>query len=118
MARRIRWQIVIATFSGLLIVGLLSRVALMNTAVSSPLTGGTYVEAIIGVPSQPIPLLNDPLLDPAGRDLAALLFDGLTRIGIDGLPEPALAESWQVDPGGEVYIFNLRRDVTWHDGAG
>ncbi len=117
MARRIRWQIVIATFSGLLIVGLLSRVALMNTAVSSPLTGGTYVEAIIGVPSQPIPLLNDPLLDPAGRDLAALLFDGLTRIGIDGLPEPALAESWQVDPGGEVYIFNLRRDVTWHDGA-
>ncbi len=117
MARRIRWQIVIATFSGLLIVGLLSRVALMNTAVSSPLTGGTYVEAVIGVPSQPIPLLNDPLLDPAGRDLAALLFDGLTRIGIDGLPEPALAESWQVDPGGEVYIFNLRRDVTWHDGA-
>lgn len=117
MARRIRWQIVIATFSALLIVGLLSRVALMNTAVSSPLTGGTYVEAIIGVPSQPIPLLNDPLLDPAGRDLAALLFDGLTRIGIDGLPEPALAESWQVDPSGEVYIFNLRRDVTWHDGA-
>ncbi len=117
MARRIRWQIVIATFSALLIVGLLSRVALMNTAVSSPLTGGTYVEAIIGTPDQAIPLLNDPLLDPAGRDLSALLFDGLTRIGIDGLPEPALAATWQVDPSGEVYTFNLRRDVTWHDGT-
>lgn len=116
MARRIRWQIVIAALSSLLVVGLLGRLALATTAVSSPLDGGTYVEAVIGTPVQPIPLLNDPLTDPAGRDLGALLFDGLTRLGADGLPEPALARDWQVDSGGEVYTFNLRRDVTWHDG--
>lgn len=117
MARRIRWQIVIATFSALLIVILLSRLALLNAAVARPLPGGTYVEAVIGAPTQPIPLLNDPLVDPAGRDLATLLFDGLTRIGPDGLPESALAERWQIDSTGEVYTFYLRRDVAWHDGT-
>ncbi len=117
MARRIRWQIVIATLSALLVVVLLSRMALLNAAVSSPLPGGSYIEAVIGAPSQPIPLLNDPLVDPAGRDLGALLFDGLTRIGPDGLPEAALAADWQIDPSGEVYTFYLRRDVTWHDGT-
>ncbi|MFP4437238.1 MAG: peptide ABC transporter substrate-binding protein [Chloroflexaceae bacterium] len=117
MARRIRWQIVIATLSALLVVILLGRMALLNAAVSSPLPGGSYVEAVIGAPTQPIPLLNDPLVDPAGRDLGALLFDGLTRIGSDGLPEAALAADWQIDSSGEVYTFNLRRDVTWHDGT-
>lgn len=116
MARRIRWQIVVASLSALLVMGLMSRLALTSTSVASPLAGGAYVEAVAGAPVQVIPLLNDPLTDPVGRDLGALLFDGLTRIGSDGLPEPALAESWQIDPGGTVYTFRLRRDVTWHDG--
>lgn len=117
MARRIRWQIVIAAVSALLVVVLLGELALSTTAISQPLQGGTYVEAVPGVPAQLIPLLNDPLTDPTGRDIAALVFDGLTRIGSDGLPEGALAASWEVDPSGEVYIFRLRRDVTWHDGT-
>lgn len=116
MARRIRWQIIIAFGSMVLIVVLLTRLALENTAVASPLTGGTYVEVVDGVPQQLNPLLNDPLRDPVGRDIAALVFSGLTRIGGDGLPAPALARSWQSDPTGEVYTFNLREDVVWHDG--
>lgn len=28
---------------------------------------------------------------------------------------PALAESWQMQ-GNDAFVFNLRRDVTWHDG--
>ncbi len=116
MARRIRWQIVVAAGSVLLVLGLMIRLALSTTAVSSPLAGGSYVEAVQGTPVQLIPLLNDPLTDPVAHDIGTLIFDGLTRIGIDGLPEPALAQSWQVDPSGEVYTFNLRRDVTWHDG--
>lgn len=116
MARRIRWQIVIAVAGALLIAGLMVRLALSNTTVASPQVGGVYVEAVLGTPTQTIPLLNDPLVDPAGRDLSALLFDGLTRTGADGLPEPALAQSFEVDDTGEVYTFRLRRDVTWHDG--
>jgi peptide/nickel transport system substrate-binding protein len=30
--------------------------------------------------------------------------------------EPALAESWDVSEDGLEYTFNLRQDVTWHDG--
>ncbi len=116
MARRIRWQIVVALVGALLVLLLLGQLALSTTAVSQPLSGGSYVEAVPGTLAQPVPLLNDPLTDPAGRDLIALLFDGLTRIGADGLPAPALAEGWQTDQDGRVYIFTLREDVTWHDG--
>jgi peptide/nickel transport system substrate-binding protein len=116
MARRIRWQIVIAVLSTLLVAGLLGRLALTTASVSSPLAGGTYVEAIVGAPQLPLPLLNDPLADPAGRDLSALLFDGLVRVGADGLIEPALAASYELDPSGTAYLFALRPDARWHDG--
>lgn len=116
MARRIRWQIVIAVLSTLLVAGLLGRLALSTASVSSPLAGGTYIEAVVGAPAQPIPLLNDPLADPAGRDLGALLFDGLMRVGADGLLEPALAASYELDPSGTTYLFRLRPDAVWHDG--
>ncbi|NJN66053.1 MAG: peptide ABC transporter substrate-binding protein, partial [Chloroflexaceae bacterium] len=115
MARRIRWQMIIAACSSVLVVLLLGNLAL-STMVSRPRAGGTYVEALPGAPAQVIPLLNDPLNDPVGRDLGALLFEGLTRIGPDGSPVPALAEQIDVDQGGEVYLFRLRRDVVWHDG--
>lgn len=117
MARRIRWQIVIAVISALLVVGLLSQLALSTTAVSQPQVGGSYTEAVAGRPTQLLPLINDPLTDPVGRDIGALLFDGLTRIGVDGLPAAALAEEWRIAENGAVYIFRLREDVVWHDGT-
>lgn len=116
MARRIRWQIVVAFLATLLVAGLLGRLALSTASVASPVAGGAYVEAIVGAPLQPIPLLNSPAADPAGRDLAALLFDGLVRVGADGLIEPALATSYEIDASGTTYLFGLRRDVVWHDG--
>jgi len=115
MARRIRWQLIIAACSSALIVMLLGSLAL-STTVSRPRAGGTYIEALPGAPTQIIPLLNDPLADPVGRDLGSLVFEGLTRSGPDGLPVPALAEHIEMEQGGEVYLFRLRRDVTWHDG--
>lgn len=116
MARRIRWQLIIAAVSILIVAGMLGRLALRTSSVANPLAGGTYVEAVVGAPIQPIPLLNDPLTDPNGRALGALLFDGLVRIGVDGLIEPGLA-TYTVDPSGEIYTFTLRRNAVWHDGA-
>ncbi|PDW03941.1 peptide ABC transporter substrate-binding protein [Candidatus Viridilinea mediisalina] len=116
MARRIRWQIVIASLSTLLIALLLGRLALSSASVASPLAGGSYVEVVVGEPQIPLPLLNDPTGDPVGRDMIALIYDGLMRIGADGLLEPALALDYEVDPSGTSYLFHLRRNVFWHDG--
>jgi peptide/nickel transport system substrate-binding protein len=101
----------------LLVAGVLAQLALSTTAVAEPRIGGSFIEAVPGSPAQLNPLLNDPLSDPVGRDIGALLFDGLTRLGFDGLPEGALADSWRVDQDGRIYIFELRDDVLWHDGT-
>jgi oligopeptide transport system substrate-binding protein len=42
---------------------------------------------------------------------------GLTSMGPDLVPQPALAERWDVSPDGLVYTFSLRRDVVWSDGV-
>jgi len=34
----------------------------------------------------------------------------------DGTPKPCLAESWQMLDGGKVWIFNLRKNVYFHNG--
>ncbi len=117
MARRIRWQILIAVLSSALVLGLMGYLAVTNAAVPRPLAGGAYIEGVAGTPRSLNPLLSDPARDPVAEDVRALIFDGLMRIGVDGLPEPALAQSWNVDDAGQVYTFTLRTDVTWHDGT-
>ena len=45
---------------------------------------------------------------------------GLTTLGADGTPGPGLASSWErsrTADGHERYVFQLRPDVTWSDGA-
>ena len=117
MARRIRWQILIAAVSSLLVLGLMGYLALTTAAVARPLAGGAYVEGVVATPQQLNPLLTDVARDTAAVDIQALLFDGLIRTGADGLPEPALAQSIEVNDAGTVYTLTLRADVTWHDGV-
>jgi peptide/nickel transport system substrate-binding protein len=117
MARRIRWQILIASISALTVLILMSYLALTRASVARPLAGGDYIEGVVGAPQHLNPLLTDPTADPVAADLQRLIFEGLTRPGPDGLPMPALAESWTVDDSGMVYTFTLRSGVTWHDGA-
>jgi len=117
MARRIRWQLLIAAVSSLVVLGLMSYLALTTASVARPLTGGAYVEGLADTPQLLNPLVFRPAEDPAAADIQRLVFDGLMRIGPDGLPEPALAQFWEMDEQGLVYTFTLRSDVTWHDGT-
>lgn len=73
----------------------------------------TYVEAVVGAPSRVNPLFA--YLNDADRDVASLVFSGLTRIGKDGTVESDLADSWDVS--GSTVSFNLREGVTWHTGV-
>ena len=117
MARRIRWQILIASISALAVLILMSYLALNRASVARPLAGGDYIEGVIGAPVHLNPLVVDPAADPVAADIQRLVFEGLTRPGPDGLPMPALAESWAVDESGTVYTFTLRSGASWHDGA-
>lgn len=117
MARRIRWQLLIAALSSLVVLGLMSYLAITAASVARPVSGGAYVEALTDTPQQLNPLVASAASDPAAADIQALVFDGLIRIRADGLPEPALAQFWKADEQGLVYTFTLRSDVTWHDGT-
>jgi len=117
MARRIRWQILIAAVTAAFVFGLMAYLALTTAAVAKPLEGGVFVEYETAAPRQLNPLLSTSISDPVAADLRALLFDGLMRIGPEGLPEPALLQSLpQLDETGMVYTFALRSGVRWHDG--
>jgi len=72
-----------------------------------------FSEAIVGLPHWVNPLLA---VSQADRDLASLVFSGLTRLDDYGQPVPDLAESWEVSEDGLTYTFTLRQGVTWHDG--
>ncbi len=73
-----------------------------------------YVEGVVGASSKINPLFV--YQNEVDRDIAALVFSGLTRLSVDGTPEPALAESWDVSSDGLTYTFHLRSGVTWHTG--
>ena len=45
------------------------------------------------------------------------VYEGLTSIDVDGEIIPTLAESWEVSEDGLTYTFDLRDDVTFHDGT-
>ncbi len=64
-----------------------------------------------------IPQTLDPAADD-GRDawLIDQLFCGLVAEGPDMTIVTDVARDWQIEEGGCVYVFNLRRDVCWRDG--
>jgi len=63
----------------------------------------------------------DPHMSSAGLDSLALraVFDRLVEVNSteDGEIHPALATDWEVSEDGTVTTFNLRDDVTFHDGT-
>lgn len=45
------------------------------------------------------------------------LFEGLLAFDANGEPAPGIADSWAISPDGRRYVFNLRPNLTWSDGA-
>ncbi|MEC0767591.1 peptide ABC transporter substrate-binding protein [Bacillus atrophaeus] len=44
------------------------------------------------------------------------LMEGLTRLGKDHEPEPAMAEKWTVSKDQKTYTFTIRKDAKWTNG--
>ena len=75
MARRIRWQIVIAVLSSALVLGLMGYLAVTNAAVPRPLAGGAYVEGVGGIRIEDTVLVTNTgfeILTPTRKDLIQL----------------------------------------------
>lgn len=113
MVRHIRWQVGLITIGVLLLGGLMIYLATTFTIQREPAPGGTYVEGLIGSPQFVNPLLCQ--YNEVDRDLCALIFSGLLRYDERGLPQPDLAERWDVSADGLVYTFHLRPNARWHD---
>ncbi|MBI3964041.1 MAG: peptide ABC transporter substrate-binding protein [Chloroflexi bacterium] len=88
---------------------------LFETAtVEVPAPGGVYIEATVGRPN----LINPVLARSAGveRDLAVLVFSGLTKLDPRGEIVPDLASRIEPAADGRSYTAVLRSDARWHDG--
>src|SRR5215203_7195102 len=73
----------------------------------------TYVEAMVGVPRWVNPLLA---VSDTDRDLAHLIFSGLSRVDENGELVGDLASGWQASPDSTVFTYTLRPNLVWHDG--
>ena len=61
----------------------------------------------------------DPALsqDADSLMISGYLYEGLVRLGADGEPDPALAESWVISDDQLDYIFTLRPNAVFSDGT-
>jgi peptide/nickel transport system substrate-binding protein len=73
-----------------------------------------YVEGVLGHATNASPF---GARSAADRDLVALLFRGLVRLGPGNSIVGDLAERWDVDEKGSTWTFHLRPDMRWQDGA-
>lgn len=113
---RPQWPLLAALFLGVIAIAVLSFVLVRPFDPSDGDHGDErYVEAIVGSPARVNPLFA-PLND-TDRDLAALVFSGLTRLSGEGEVLPDLAKGWKISEDGRTYTFELRRDVSWHTGV-
>jgi peptide/nickel transport system substrate-binding protein len=73
-----------------------------------------YVEGVLGRATDLSPFGARSAVD---RDLTALVFRGLVRLGPDDSVVGDLASSWDVDSTGAKWTFHLRPGLRWQDGA-
>ena len=86
-------------------------VAPSASGTPGPIVG--YREGILGHPESIDPLTARTQVD---RDLVALVYSGLVKLGPDGTVAPDLASGWTVNPKGTHYVFTIRPDAKWQDG--
>jgi peptide/nickel transport system substrate-binding protein len=88
--------------------------ATLDVSISS-VSRVTFREGVVGAVSRINPVFATT--NVVDRDIAALIYEGLTRTNGYGEPQPLLADRWVVSSDGLEYVFRLRNDVLWQDGT-
>src|ERR1039458_3567428 len=74
-----------------------------------------FYQASLGDPRTFNPILST---DSSSNDAFGDVFDSIVRMNeLTMLPEPGLAESWDIAPDQKSITFHLRRGIKWSDGA-
>jgi MarR-like DNA-binding transcriptional regulator SgrR of sgrS sRNA len=99
----------------LLLVGSSLLFVLTAGAATRPHYGGTLHVEMRAAPTSLDPADQSIWLET--RNLFSLTFDTLVSLNEQGKPEPALATSWQAEPGNQRWRLFVRHGVTFQDGA-
>ena len=100
-----RWIVLVVTAVVIL--------ALIGPAATAPAPG------LLRIGMESSPTTMDPGLstDLYSQQVYSHLLEGLLVLDTDGVPRPALAESWTPSADGKTWTFKLRQNVKWHDGT-
>src|SRR5437588_5272739 len=79
-----------------------------------PVAGGAVTFALENDVSDLDPMLSGLFVD---RNIMYAIYDSLVRVDAKGNLIPWLAEKWDTSADGKTVTFNLRKDVTFHDGT-
>ncbi len=97
----------------------LTLCAVMGCKVNRPRNDHALTQTLYqGMSSDPGTFNPIIVTDAASGTAIGDLFEGLVKINPKTtLPEPDLAQSWQIADGGKTITFHLRHDVKWSDGV-
>lgn len=84
------------------------------TGCDSVLAGDSIIVSSIGDARSLLPILAS---DSASGDICGLIYNGLVKYDKDINIVGDLAENWEIQEGGLVIVFHLRKGVLWHDGT-
>lgn len=100
-----------------LLVGSSLLCALSARGAVRPHYGGTLHVEMRTAPMSLDPAESNQPDWPGSRNLFSLLFETLVSLDEESKPEPALASSWQAEPGNQRWQFFLRHGITFQDGT-
>jgi len=92
----------------------LTVLVLMSPAAPAPAPSGLLR---VGMEAQPTTMDPGLSTDLYSQQVYSQVLEGLLQLDPDGVPKPALAESWTPSADGRVWTFKLRQNVKFHDGT-
>lgn len=93
----------------------LSVVFVKNHLQYSPISGGEYIEGVVGYP-QTINPLYATNRDVDG-DLSRLIYSSLFKYDENGKLSNDLVDSFSINPSNTEYLVKIKNNVKWHNGG-
>jgi len=103
--------------ASVLIAAVSLLMATCSIAATRPRYGGTLRIAVQAAPTSLDPTDSTHRDSITRRNLLRLIFDTLVDLDDRGTIQPAIATSWEPEPGNQRWHFNLRPGITFSDGT-